>query len=487
MFLSVVIPTFGREEVLLQTIQALLALKITADEIIIIDQTLEHQRETYLQLEIWKSQRQIRWIRMEFASITRAMNTGLRYALGERVLFLDDDIIPDDDLILTHRESAIQRPHEIIAGRVLQPWHQRLFDSDETNFLFNSPLPRYTHSFMGGNVNIPRRQILEIGGFDTNFVRVAYHFEAELAHRWLLQDGSIYYEPDALIHHLRAERGGTRSYGDHLRTSKPDHAVGKFYYYFCTSGRAKAVFQSINALLKSVVTKHHLLHPLWIPITLTAESTGLAWALILYFSGRGLIDSRGIRIQVPEQIISPRILTSHSQVSFPINQRSEDNCYFYQAGTSLNSCSVPADLTPRSKSLSQKGDILSRLNNSVSMLSPEVESNNLSPRPEVAFISDQLNVMMLPKFVLLLLRNIPIVYIATDSFWEKRRPNPFLVKYYLNKSSLILVTSERSRDFMHDHGVSSAKIIYSGDISSHNINAMTDLIISAMNMIFGRE
>ena len=48
----------------------------------------------------------------------------------------------------------------------------------------------------------------------------------------------IHYVPGALIHHLRAERGGTRSYGKHLTTVKPDHAVDILW----TTGTTSAGF-----------------------------------------------------------------------------------------------------------------------------------------------------------------------------------------------------------------------------------------------------
>jgi len=50
---------------------------------------------------------------------------------------------------------------------------------------------------------------LDLGGFDENFVRVAYRYEAELAYRWRQAGLSIRYISEALIDHLQAQRGGT--------------------------------------------------------------------------------------------------------------------------------------------------------------------------------------------------------------------------------------------------------------------------------------
>src|SRR5205085_4668716 len=77
---SVVIPTYQREGVLLDTIDYLLRLEPPPAEILIVDQTPEHERETALRLARLESAGQIRHLRLPEPSITRAMNVGLREA-----------------------------------------------------------------------------------------------------------------------------------------------------------------------------------------------------------------------------------------------------------------------------------------------------------------------------------------------------------------------------------------------------------------------
>ena len=59
---SVVIPTYNREKVLLNTINALLAL--TPAEILIIDQTRQHHSMTNQKLTMLEKSEKIRWIRL---------------------------------------------------------------------------------------------------------------------------------------------------------------------------------------------------------------------------------------------------------------------------------------------------------------------------------------------------------------------------------------------------------------------------------------
>lgn len=287
--LTIAIPTFGREKVLVNTIQHLVRITSEEDEILVIDQTKSHQLSTDEELERLSSGGSIIHIRLEFPSITRAMNVALRRGKSDRILFLDDDIIPDKELLEAHKESGQRNPESIVAGRVLQPWHNGKADKNSDPFLFNSLEYRKVDSFMAGNVSIPRKKAICMGGFDTNFVRVAYHFEAEFSYRWKRSGGEIVYEPRALIHHLKEVQGGTRSYGDHLQTLKPDHAVGRYYYNFCRLGLKKSLLISIKELIACVATKHHLRNPIWIPLTLIAELRGITWAFSLFRSGRGLM------------------------------------------------------------------------------------------------------------------------------------------------------------------------------------------------------
>ena len=290
--LSVVIPTFGREQVLLDSISALLDLNPALDELLVIDQTLDHELSTEEQLTNWVVHKKLRWIRLKTPSITAAMNLGLLEANGKRVLFLDDDIIPSADLLNSHIKAHYERPNDLIAGRVLQPWHNSQPDQEEAvPFLFNTLTAKPCSEFMGGNFSIPRHLAIEVGGFDQNFVRVAYRFEAELAYRWRSAGYSIFYEPAALINHLQAQRGGTRSYGKHLTTIRPDHSVGLYYFRLRCQPLPMALLGSLCDLRRAIINRHHLRRPWWVPATFLAHLRGLLWAIKLYWIGPNLLSS----------------------------------------------------------------------------------------------------------------------------------------------------------------------------------------------------
>ena len=200
-------------------------------KIIVLDQTKAHLPEVVRILEAWHRAAAIRWLHLPEPLIPRAMNRGLIEAKNETVLFLDDDILPEPGFLQAHASGHQQTHAGLVAGRIIQPWQEGSDFSRDNKFHFACCRPTWIEEFMAGNFSIRRDAALKIGGFDERFVRVAYNFEAEFAYRWRNAGHKIYFEPVATVHHLRVSAGGTRMFGEHLRSFRPNHAVGAYYYY----------------------------------------------------------------------------------------------------------------------------------------------------------------------------------------------------------------------------------------------------------------
>lgn len=284
--LSVVVPTYQRSSIILNTIEMLQSLRPAAFEILIVDQTKEHPPEVEQALDQLHAEGNIRWLQLSTPSIPAAMNAALNVAKGNVLLFLDDDIIPDDGLLRAH--LAAQQCANLVAGQVLQPDERSEPLSTDEKFRFNSTDPRQILEFMGGNFSIKRHVALSLGGFDENFSGAAFCFEAEFASRYVEAYGNILYQPQALIHHLMIQRGGTRAHGHHLRTTKPSHALGA-YYYLLKSRPKGWLWQAIWRPFRAVRTRHHFEQPWWIPLSLYAELTGFLCAVKRLLRGPQLL------------------------------------------------------------------------------------------------------------------------------------------------------------------------------------------------------
>lgn len=284
--LSAVIPTYGRDDVLLDTIGYLGNLDPAPAEILIIDQTSRHSPSTAQTLEILSASGRIRWIRLDRPSIPHAMNVGLLRARAPVVLFLDDDIVPGSQLIRAHTRAHEQSA--VVVGQVLQPGEEPTTTAT-SSFHFYSDRPQWITDLMAGNFSIRRELALDLGGFDENFVRAAYRFETEFAERIRSSGKKILFEPRASIRHLRASRGGTRAYGHHLRTARPGHAVGAYYHVLRSRDGGSRLAGIAHRFVSSIRTRHHLVRPWWIPATIAAEILGFFWGLRLFLRGPRLL------------------------------------------------------------------------------------------------------------------------------------------------------------------------------------------------------
>ena len=290
--ISVAIPTYRREAVLLDTLVYLLALQPRPAEILVLDQTELHEPATDAALQRLADEGSIRWIRLSEPSIPKAMNQALLLATHDLVLFVDDDIRPEPELLSAHLAAHETHGNVIVAGRVIQPWEEGVDFSGVAAFRFAGLGSAWIDEFMGGNFSVLRATALALGGFDENFVRVAYRFEAEFAYRFRATGRRIWFEPVACLHHLKDGSGGTRTFGDHLTTWRPDHAVGAYYFGFCTGAWRELLLRPLRAVL----TRFHLKHPWRMVGTLWAEVRGLAWALRLH--------SRGPKYVKPNEVVS---------------------------------------------------------------------------------------------------------------------------------------------------------------------------------------
>ncbi len=307
---SIVIPTFNREIVLIETINSLIELEYRASEIIIVDQSIDHSEPVTIALEELHESGQILWLRLTTPSIPNAMNIGAMKASGDIVLYVDDDIVPSSNLVFEHANRYLDSEVSAVAGQVIQSWetalpaeHSSYRDGNERDpdaFQFNSSTATKVRRFIGCNVSFRRTKLLQAGGFDNNFTKVAYRFEAEAAERFVGHGNTIVFEPKASLKHLKQESGGTRSYGNHLTSLNPSHTIGMYYYYLVVKNQNKRWFKLFTSPFKACITKFHLRHPWYIPVTFLSNIGGIIGAIGLWLKGQRLLSKSDIHGACPE-------------------------------------------------------------------------------------------------------------------------------------------------------------------------------------------
>lgn len=287
--ISIVIPTYDRGDVLLQTVRALLALSEPAAEVLIVDQTPAPPAPVADQLGAWDRTGRIRWLRLDRPSIPHAMNIGLQSARSPLVLFLDDDVVPGERIAAAHaaRYAAGAQVWGVV-GQVLQPGEEpharngcdrgRGLRAD-LDFPFWSTEACTVANVMAGNLSVRRDRALAVGGFDENFSGSAYRFETEFCRRLLAAGGEVHFEPAAGIRHLRAGRGGTRINGSHMASASPRHGMGDYYFALRSGLSLESAAYMVRRPFREVRTRFHLRQPWYIPVKLVGEARAF-WAAV---------------------------------------------------------------------------------------------------------------------------------------------------------------------------------------------------------------
>lgn len=296
MRLTVVIPTLDRGKVVVETIRLLRSLGRPPEQIIIADQTPRHEPEVRAELRRLHSSGSIKWLELRPPAIPRAMNIGLQEAENEIVLFLDDDIIPGPELVTSHLDAFVADDIWASAGQVLQPWQQPEVliggssKMESLSFPFHSTVEQPAANVMAGNLAVRKKRALEIGAFDENFTGAAYRFETDFAWRILDEGGRIVFSPRASIRHLKLDRGGLRSFGEHRAVSSDVHTSGDYYFAMLhLAGLAKWRYFATR-LRQNLLNRFMLRHPGSFPRKLLSEVRGFRAGRKLAMQGRKLLQ-----------------------------------------------------------------------------------------------------------------------------------------------------------------------------------------------------
>ncbi|MEH2246415.1 hormogonium polysaccharide biosynthesis glycosyltransferase HpsN [Nostoc sp.] len=225
--ITVVIPTYGREEALRDSIVDVLKQDYPNFEVLVVDQTPKHQAEIQAYLEEMAGAGKIKWLRLDWASLPGARNYAVRRSSGEIILFIDDDVQLTAGLLAAHAKNYLQNPEVgAVAGRVFD--RMKLGDSGgdlEIEYLppqamdpgiawyhidlVHTIKPQQVLTARGCNMSFRREIFTKYGlRFDERFGGSAVREESDFCLRVRQTGYKIWYDPEAHLVHLGEETGG---------------------------------------------------------------------------------------------------------------------------------------------------------------------------------------------------------------------------------------------------------------------------------------
>jgi len=216
---SVIIPTYGREEMLCNTIKSVLKQDYPDFELIIVDQTARHLPATENFLQKLRGGCKIKYIFNPVPNTPAARNAGLKAAKGEIIIFVDDDVELSPGFIRNHAANYADPDIAAVAGKVIpdpktgNPDAWRCKDPIKDWWWFKCDWDKRVPAAFAGGCNMSfRKSALEgVGGFDENYVNECWGEETDPCFRLRKRGHIIMYDPLPALKHFKTPEGGSRT------------------------------------------------------------------------------------------------------------------------------------------------------------------------------------------------------------------------------------------------------------------------------------
>lgn len=201
-FVSIIIPTYNRLDELVITLPQIVKCMDENSELIIFDQSdkyapIEHVDELTNLLDGVN----VKYYHCSVPSVTLAWNTAAKLAKGTLILFLDDDINIDINIVEAHRKYYENNTNVFgVAGGYYASRYDRVW--------VPSSRKGVATTLAGVNTSFRKEAFLHSGGCATSFIKPFAGFDWELAEHVNQGRGKISVGDDALVFHRAPASGG---------------------------------------------------------------------------------------------------------------------------------------------------------------------------------------------------------------------------------------------------------------------------------------
>lgn len=216
---SVIIATYNRPQTLVETVSSFLDQEYPASEIIVVDQS-EEVTERIKRFFSQDHAVKLKYLRVDKPNLPEARNIGIRQAVGEVVLFVDDDVVPlQNDFIFSHVMNYADPRVVAVAGRVIEDGSE-VHDKPALKFTKwgtikgnpNSTMRAWADTMKGCNMSVKKKAAIRAGMFSKEIAGTAQFEDAEFALRLQKVSGKqIVFDPEAVLYHKRVPIGGCGS------------------------------------------------------------------------------------------------------------------------------------------------------------------------------------------------------------------------------------------------------------------------------------
>ena len=271
---SLIIPSLGRQEILRETVDRFLAFPFDGWELLVIDQTPEPL--PYLQQIAAERPEQVRYHHMPIRGLPNARNVGIGMARGEIIVFVDDDVVPDEGFLDGHLAPYEDPDVGGVAGRIVevidrpkiraqsgQVGRVRRWDGRITRQFDTFEECDVDHA-TGCNMSFRRQALIDIAGFDRRLGGTAHLEDSDVSVRVRALGYRMRFSPKASLTHLSLQVGGCREldlaawlywYGHNYLLFARKNLPAWAFPIFLTERLAKLLFTAVRYGRPSYLTR----------------------------------------------------------------------------------------------------------------------------------------------------------------------------------------------------------------------------------------
>jgi len=215
-FVSVLVPSYERHQLLVDTVKGLVSQKYEKMEIIIYDQSLSHPPS--IDRFLAQQSNRIRHIKATPEGLISAYRQCVELANGDVCIFVDDDVlILNDQFIKNHVKNYSDPKIGAVCGQILHENRQQTFKNDRrVHGAYGWRYVRFTHNrviqnfsnLAGANMSFRKKIYWEVGGFDCNYIGSGFRFETDFSMAIRQMGYHIIFDPKASLVHRYGSPGG---------------------------------------------------------------------------------------------------------------------------------------------------------------------------------------------------------------------------------------------------------------------------------------
>jgi len=257
---SVIIPTIGRRELLMQCLRSITAVRPRAAEVLVVDQS--HDAGVARAVEDFGSLG-VRLVPCPGYGISRGRNVGLREAVHEIVLVTDDDCTVAEDWVAKAWAAMEGDAQKIVTGPVFAVGDPLTVPSTRDVTPERDFTGRVRSDLLSpNNMALSRSLALAVGGFDERFGPHEIAEDGDFCYRWLKAGHRMQFDPALVVwhHSWRTPEQLERQYVDYMR------GVGFMYAKHLRDGDLRILLylaRTLGLALRGIVVAIVKRRPRW--------------------------------------------------------------------------------------------------------------------------------------------------------------------------------------------------------------------------------